>query len=79
MRKALGARLFVRDHHDGHAERLIDFAQQEHDFVAGGAVEVSGRLIRQQDGGPVHQGASQSRALLFAAGKFASDDASAGR
>ncbi len=61
----------MRDQDDGHAEGVLNFAQQHHDGFTGGAVEIAGRLVRQQQSGAIHQRAGQRGALLFAAGKFA--------
>ena len=67
----LGQGALVRDHHDGHSQFLIEFANHAHDFSSGVAVEISSRLVGQQKLRTVDQSARQSRSLLLAAGKFA--------
>ncbi len=75
MRETLGAGLLVGDHDDGHAQRFVDFAQQVHDFVAGGAVEIAGRLIGKQDRRPVDQSAGQATLAAARRRKVRWDDA----
>src|SRR5271166_2624071 len=70
MREALGSWAFVRHHDDRHAQRFVDFAQQKHDFVAGGAVEISGRLVSEKNRGAIHKRSSERCALLLATGHF---------
>ena len=41
--------------------------QEVHDLLAGGAVEIAGRLVGQQELGPTHEGAGDGDALLLAA------------
>ena len=54
-----GALLFVE------AEEQVDYAR------TGGAIQISGRLVGQQQMGPGGKGAGDGHALLFAAGKLA--------
>ena len=49
---------------------LRQFREQGHDLGAGLGVEVPGRLIGQQDGGPVDQRAGDGNALALAAGEL---------
>ena len=59
----------VGDEDDGVAAGM-KIVEERHDLVAGLGVEVSGRLVRQDDGGIVDQGASDGDALALAAGEF---------
>src|SRR5947207_361528 len=59
----------VRDHADRRAF-TVQFAQQLHHRLAVFRVEVSGRFVRQQDGGFAAERAGDSDALLLAAGKL---------
>ena len=58
----------------GHKNDRVPFAvedvEQSHDLLPGLAVEVSGRLIRKQDGGVGHKGPGNGNALALAARKF---------
>jgi energy-coupling factor transporter ATP-binding protein EcfA2 len=65
----LGEARIVRDHADGGAV-LVQFFQQLHDCFAVAGVEVSGRLIRKQDGGRPSQRAGDSDTLLLTAGEL---------
>ena len=65
----LGEARIVRDHADGGAV-LVQFFQQLHDRFAVAGVEVSGRLIGQQDGGRPSQRAGDSDTLLLTAGEL---------
>ena len=58
------------DHDDGHAELRSEFAEQREDGFAGGGIEIAGGLIGEKNFGTIHEGASDSDALLFAAGEF---------
>ena len=58
---------FVGDQDDGDAF-FVEFAEQRHDFFAGVAVEVAGRLVGEDQAGGVDQGAGDGDALLLAAG-----------
>src|SRR5258705_13342230 len=69
--EAFGEGALVRDHDDGHAEGVLNFAEEEEDLFAGGAVEISCRLVGEEDGGLIYERAGQGAALLFAAGEFA--------
>ena len=59
----------VRHQHNGQPA-LIQGLKNLHDLHRGAAIEVARGLVRQQDGGPVNQGASDSHPLLLAAGKL---------
>src|SRR5712692_6497236 len=61
--------VLMGDQHDGVA-LAVQALERRHDLVAGGAVEVAGGLVGQQDGGVVHQGASDGHALALAAGEL---------
>ena len=52
--------------HDGVAFRMQP-VKKHHDLVAGLGVKVSRRLIGQDDGGAVHQGAGNGHALALTA------------
>src|SRR5712672_572026 len=69
--EAFGERALVGDHDDGHAEGVLNFAEEEEDLLAGGGVEISGGLVGEEDGGLIYEGAGQCAALLLAAGEFA--------
>ena len=57
--------------HDHHRRALgVNLAQQAHDFVAVGGVEVTGRFVGQQHGRDGHQRARDRHALLLAAGQL---------
>ena len=60
---------FVRHHDDGDAA-VVQLLENSHDFDAGAAVEISGRLVGQQHFRIVDQGARDRDALLLAAGKL---------
>src|SRR5215471_3084227 len=53
---------------DDHASSLVfrDILQQPHDFVPNLRVEISRRLISQDEGRVIHQGTSYRYPLLFA-------------
>src|ERR1700755_1682033 len=55
----------VRDHDDRLADRVDRTAQQGQDLVAGCGVEVAGRLVGEQDGGPAEQGPGDGHPLLL--------------
>ena len=61
--------VFVRDHDDRLA-RVVQLLEHLHDFVAGLGVEVTGRLVGQDDVGVVDQRAGDRDALLLAAGEL---------
>ena len=77
--EALGERALVGDHDDGHSERVLDFAEEEKDLLAGGAVEIAGGLVGEEDCGLIYQRAGEGAALLLAAGEFAGAMLGAGR
>ena len=66
----------VRDHDDRSAGAVERF-QQVHDLVAGGRVEVAGRLVGEDDVGIVDQGPGDGDALLLPAGKLRRGDGQA--
>src|SRR3954469_3459395 len=59
----------VSGHDDGRAG-AVDPVEQPHDADAGRRVEVAGRLVRQQDRGPVDEGPGDRDPLLLAAGEL---------
>src|SRR5277367_1768549 len=60
----------VSDHDDGLAEILVELAEEAEDGFGTFSIEVTGRFIGQDDFRFADDGASESDALLFAAGKF---------
>src|SRR5207245_7859905 len=62
--------LFVGDHDDGNPA-LVELLKNSHDFDAGPAVQVTGRLVRKQHFGLVDQRAPDRHALLLTARKLA--------
>ena len=56
--------VLVRDQHDGVA-LLMQPLEQRHDFVAGGGIEVAGRLVREQNRGSIHQRARDRDTLAL--------------
>ena len=58
---------FVSDDDDGQALFAIELPDDFEHFVGGFGVEVAGGLIRQQQGGTVHQRAGNCHALLLTA------------
>jgi hypothetical protein len=71
IRQSPGGLLIVRHQDDGGAMGLIDFAQHIHDFGGITSVKVTGRLVREQQRGLMHDGASHGHALLLAAAELA--------
>src|SRR5712671_7942208 len=69
--EAFGQGALVGDHDDGHAEGVLNFAEEQEDLLAGGGVEIAGGLIGEEDGGLIYQCAGESAALLLAAGELA--------
>src|SRR5688500_4076866 len=65
----LGDVVLVRDQHDGLAGR-VQLLEEPHDLDASLAVEVTGRLVREQDGRIVHERARDRHALALSAGKL---------
>ena len=61
-------RRVVRDHDDRLAEVVDGAAHELEDLAAGGRVEVAGRLVAEDDGGPRDERARHGDALLLAAG-----------
>ena len=59
----------VRDHDQRHAAG-VELLQQAHHLVAGGAVEVAGRLVGQHQGRLHDGGAGDGHALALAAGEL---------
>src|SRR5437867_8498668 len=59
----------VGDHDDG-LPLGVQGLEDPHDLLARGAVEVSGRLVRQENGGLVHQRSGDRHPLPLAAGKL---------
>ena len=59
-------------HHDnGGARLLVELGENRHDLVAHLAVEVSGRLVGEQDAGPADDRSCDSDTLLLATRKLA--------
>src|SRR3954454_8553684 len=65
-----GRRGIVGDHDHRLAELVHGLAQQPQDLLGGVRVEVARRLVGEQDGRPVHEGARDGDALLLAAGEL---------
>ena len=66
---AAGEVLFVRYEEDG-VTRGVYLVEEVHDFVAGAGVEGAGRLVGEDDGRLVDEGARNGHALLLAAGQL---------
>src|ERR1035441_4121902 len=58
---------FVRHQHNRQAF-IIQLLKNIHDLDGCAAVEVSGGFVREQDRGPIHQGAGDRHSLLLPAG-----------
>jgi hypothetical protein len=58
----------VGDHDDGHAQGVLNFSEEQEDLLAGGAVEIAGGLVGEENGRLIYEGAGQGAALLLAAG-----------
>src|SRR4029077_8625634 len=54
-----------------HAQGALNFLQEQQDLLAGGAVEIAGGLVGEENSGAIHQGAGERSALLFASGELA--------
>ena len=67
---AAGQRRVVRHQDQRGSFALVERDQQIENMLAVLAVEIAGGLVGQQNGRPHHEGASQSDALLLAAGKL---------
>ena len=65
----LGNVIFVRDQNDG-VSLTVQIGEQGHDFLAGARVEVSRRLVGQDDRRRIHQGARNGNALALPTGKL---------
>jgi len=57
-------------HHQDGDSLLVDFLKEAHDLVGCAAVQVSGRLVGEQNGGSRHQGPCNRNPLLLAAGQL---------
>jgi hypothetical protein len=55
----------VRDEHDGAPTFAIELLQQLHDTLTGGAVEITGGFVGEENLRFVHEGAREGDALLF--------------
>ena len=60
----------MRDHDHRRSKLLVDFTEQGYYLVGRAAVEITGRLVRQEQRGPMDDRAGDSDALLFAAAEF---------
>ena len=60
----------VRDHDNGNPLLAVELAQQIHDFLATGRIQIPGGLIRHEDGGTRDDGPGNRHPLLLAAGQF---------
>ena len=69
----------VRHHHDGFALLAIERLQQVQDFITGSAIEVTGGLVTQQQGGIRDNRTSDTNPLLLTARKRAREMARAMR
>ena len=71
IRSATAAACGVVGDHDHRLVELVDgLAQQAQDLLGGVRVQVAGRLVGEQHGGPVHERARHRDALLLAAGEL---------
>jgi hypothetical protein len=68
-RAARGEVLVVGDQHERGAGLCAQAEQQVHHRIAGGLVQIAGRLVGEQQPRPWREGAGQCDALLFAAGQ----------
>ena len=48
----------------------VQALEQQHNFVASFGIQVSSRLVSQNDGGGIHQSASDGDTLALTSGKF---------
>src|SRR5215211_3023620 len=62
--------LVVRDHADGRTRR-VQFLEQIHDSLAVPRIEVTSRLVREQNGGLARERARHGDTLLLTAGELA--------
>ena len=70
-RGALGGQRVVGDHDDRLLEFAVELFEQLEDLAAGGAVEIAGRLVGDQQVGVGDDGPGDGDALLLAAGELA--------
>lgn len=63
----LGDVVFVRDENDGQP-LIVEVLEDFHDFNGSAAIEIPGRLVREQDRRTVHESTRNGHALLLAAG-----------
>ncbi len=68
---ALGGQGVVRDHDDRLLKLAVELFQQVEDLAAGGAVEIAGRLVGDQQVGVGDDRPGDGDALLLAAGELA--------
>ena len=61
-------------HHDDGDPVIVQLLKNSHDFDAGSAVEISGRLVSEQDFRIVDQAPAQSRRAAAVRRKAGSDD-----
>lgn len=61
--------MLMRHHNDGDTGSM-QLAQKLHDLIAGGRVEIARRLVGQQDGRIIGQGAGHGHPLLLPTGEF---------
>src|SRR5215469_2388998 len=59
----------VGDENDGVAA-LVQSSEKAHDLITGGGIEISSRLVGEQDRGMIHKSARDGHALTLAAGKL---------
>src|SRR5687768_994244 len=66
----MGGDVGLVGHHDDGLPLVVQGLEDPHDLLAGGAVEVAGRLVGQQDGRLVHQRPRDRDPLPLAAGEL---------
>ena len=66
----LGLGLVVGHHQDGLAALLVDLVQELHDLGTHLGIQVTGGLVRQDDGGVADQGAGDSHPLALTSGEL---------
>src|SRR5260370_27144636 len=71
IRALLREGLLMRDHDDGHAERILKLLQQEKNLFAVDAIEISCGFVGKQNRRAIYESARQRAALLFSSGKLA--------
>ena len=57
-------------HHDDRVALRVELLEERHDLLAGLGVEITGRLVGEDDGRIVDEGARDGDALALAAGEF---------